>query len=89
MGVDQDQNHENMCKKVAQARDQNNENVCGMNAPAREPNNTNMGRMSETQDHNNKNVPETNPRLGGKTTKQKTYREALVGIDNSEPSSDF
>ena len=89
IALDEDQNHEKVCKNIAPAREQNSENMCEMSAPAREQNNANMGRMSETQDYNNKNVAETNPRLGGKNTKQMTYREALVGVDNSDPSSDF
>ena len=71
------------------ARDQNNENVCEMNTAARDQNNENVGGVSGTQDQNNKNVLGTNPRFGGKNRKQMTYREALVGLDNSEPRSDF
>ena len=59
----------------ASKREQNNEDVCGVSVSAR--------------DQNNKNILGANPHFGGKTGKQMTYREALIGLDNSEPSSDF
>ena len=58
-------------------------------AGAREYNNENVGDMCKTQDHNNKNILRITPRSGGKNRKPMTYREALVGLDNSEPNSDF
>ena len=63
--------------------------MCGTNAGAREHNNENVGGTCETQDHNSKNMVGIKPRSGGKNRKPMTYREALVGLDNDEPSSDF
>ena len=70
-------------------RDQNHENVCETSAGAWKYNNKNVGDMCKTQDHNNKNILRITPHSGRKNRKPMTYREALVGLDNSEPSSDF
>ena len=75
--------------KEASEREQNNEEVCGVSVSARDQNNENVHDGSQAQDQNNKNTLGTNPHVGGKTGKQMTYREALIGLDNSEPSSDF
>ena len=69
--------------------DQHENNSGPANAAARDHNNENMGDVKGTQDHNNKSVFGTNTRSGGKNRKQMTYQEALVGLDNSEPCSDF
>ena len=59
------------------AWDQNNENACDASA---------------APDQNNENVCGGSTNLGRVTTKkekQMTYREALLGLDNSELGSDF
>ena len=73
----------------ASEREQNNEDVCGVSVSVRDQNNENIRDASEAHDQNNTNVLRTNPHFGGKNGKQMTYREALIGLDNSEPSSDF
>ena len=91
-GSEREQNNEGVCDVSVPAREQNNENV------RREQNNENVRRDqnsanvcdgSQTQDQNQKNTLGAKPHFGGKTGKQMTYREALIGLDNSEPSSDF
>ena len=56
------------------ARDQNHENAC---------------EVSAMRDQNNKDVREGNTHFGKTKEKQMTYREALLGLDNSELSSVF
>ena len=73
----------------ASERDQNNENVCEVNIKARDQNNENVRNTSEARDQNNEDAYRTKTHSGGKNRKQMTYREALIGLDNSEPSSDF
>ena len=73
-----DQNHENTCE-VSATRDQNNENVHDASADD----------ASAARDQHNENVCGGNPHFGGTKEKQMTYREALLGLDNSELSSDF
>ena len=80
----QDQNNEE-----ASEWDQNNENVCDVRASARDQNNENVCDAGEAHNQNDTNVYGTNPHFGGKNGKQMTYREALLGLDNSELSSDF
>ena len=92
VGSEHDQNeernqHENNSGPTLQ--DQNHDNGCVTNAAAWDHNNKNVGDTKGTQDHNNKSVFRTNTRSGGKNRKQMTYREALVGLDNSDPGSDF
>ena len=70
-------------------QEQNNEEMCGVSVSARDQNNENVHDGSQVQDQNNKNILGANARVGGKTGKQMTYQEALIGLDNSEPSSDF
>ena len=73
----------------ASEREQNNEDVCGVSVSARDQNNENIRDGSEAHDQNNTDVLGVNRQFGGKNGKQMTYREALIGLDNSEPSSDF
>ena len=70
-------------------RDQNNENVCDASASARDQNNENARDASAARDQNNENAYRANTHFGGKKEKQMTYREALLGLDNSELGSDF
>ena len=70
------------------ARDQNHENVCAVSA-TRDQNNEKARDGSMARDQNNENVHEGNTHFGGTKEKQMTYREALLGLDNSELSSDF
>ena len=86
---ERDQNSEDVCEVNIPAQDQNNENVCEMNATARDQNNENVLNMSGAQDQNDEETYETKTHSGGKHTKQMPYQEALIGLDNSEPSSDF
>ena len=82
------------------ARDQNKENVrakktnsgpalCAVTPATREQNNENVRDASGAQDQNNNTTREAKTHSGGKDTKQMTYREALIGVGNSESSSDF
>ena len=89
---EREQNNEDVCDVSVSARDQNNENVRrdqNNENVRRDQNNENVRDGSQTQDQNNENTLGANPHFGGKTGKQMTYREALIGLDNSEPSSDF
>ena len=86
---ERDQNSEDVCEVNIPAWDQNNENVCEMNATARDQNNENVRDTSGAQDQNDEDTYGTKTHSGEKNTKQMTYREALIGLDNSEPSSDF
>ena len=73
------------------ARDKNNENACDAST-ARDQNNENACDTSTTRDQNNENVCGASTHLEQATIKkgkQMTYREALLGLDNSEPGSDF
>ena len=70
----------------ASEREQNNEDVCSVSVSARDQNNKNVHDGSQAQDQNNKNILGAKPHYGGKTRKQMTYREALIGLDNSEPN---
>ena len=81
------------------ARDQNHENVCVVGVTGNQTNEE-ARDGSEDQDQNyEKNYAEkghserTNEKrekqIKGTNEKQMTYREALLGLDNSEPSSDF
>ena len=73
----------------ASEREQNNEEVCGVSVSARDQNNENIRDGSEAHDQNNTDVLGANPQFGGKNGKQMTYRGALIGLDDSEPSSDL
>ena len=88
-----DQNKENVCAKKTKsgpaARDQNNENLCAVTPATREQNNENVRDASGAQDQNNNTTREAKTHSGGKDTKQRTYREALIGVGSSESSSDF
>ena len=81
------------------ARDQNHENVCVVGVTGNQ-NNAEARDGSEDQDQNcEKNYGKdghskrTNEKqakqIKGTNEKQMTYREAFLGLDNSEPSSDF
>ena len=86
---DQEASEREQNNEEASKREQNNEDVCGVSASVRDQNNENICDASEAHDQNNTNVLGTNPHFGGKNGKQMTYQEALIGLDNSEPSSDF
>ena len=60
-----------------------------MTPATREQNNENVRDASGAQDQNKDTTRETKTHSGGKDTKQMTYREALIGVGNSESSSDF
>ena len=66
-----------------------NENLCEVTPTTREQNNENVLDASGSQEQNNKTTREAKTHSGGKDTKQMTYREALIGVGNSESSSDF
>ena len=81
------------------ARDQNHENVC-LVGTTKNQNKVEARDGSQDQDQNyEKNCGEkrhpkrTNAKQGKEikwtNEKQMTYREALLGLDNSEPSTDF
>ena len=89
---EREQNNEDVCDVSVSAREQNNENVRwdqNNENVRRDQNNENVRDGSQTQDQNNENTLGSNPHFGGKTGQQMTYREALIGLYNSEPSSDF
>ena len=86
---DQEASERDQNNEEASERDQNNENVCDVRVSSRDQNNENVHDAGEAHNQNNTNVYGTNPHFGGKNGKQMTYREALLGLDNSEPSSDF
>ena len=69
-------------------RDQSHENVCVVRA-MRNQNNKKAHDASVARDQNNENDYEGNAHFGEMKEKQMTYREALLGLDNSELSSDF
>ena len=66
------------------ARDQ----MCVVSA-TRDQNNEKARDASMARDQNNENDYEGNTHIGETKEKQMTYREALLGLDNSELSSDF
>ena len=72
-------------------RDQNNKNACDAST-ARDQNNENACDASTAWGQNNENVCGASMHLEEATIqkeKQMTYREALLGLDNSELGSDF
>ena len=69
-------------------RDQNHENMCVVSA-TRDQNNEKTRDASVARDQNNENVYEGSTHFGGAKERQMTYHEALLGLDNSELSSDF
>ena len=96
--VTSDHNHDGNISSPA-ARDQNHENVCVVGM-MKNQNKEEARDGSQDQDQNyEKNYGEkghskrTNEKQGKEikqtNEKQMTYREALLGLDNSEPSSDF
>ena len=85
-----DQNKENVrAKKTNSGPTANNENLCGVTPSTREQNNENVHDASGAQDQTNNTTREAKTHSGEKDTKQMTYREALLGVGNSESSSDF
>ena len=76
----------------ASERDQNGilawDQMCVVRA-TRDQNNKKACDASMAWDHNNENDYEGNTHFGGTKEKQMTYHEALLGLDNSELSSDF
>ena len=70
------------------AWDQNHENVRVVHA-TRDQNNEKAHDASVARHQNNENDYEGNPHFGETNEKQMTYREALLGLHNSELSSDF
>ena len=76
----------------ASERDQNGilarDQMCVVSA-TRDQNNEKARDASMARDQNNDYDYEGNTHFGGTKEKQMTYREALLGLDNSELSSDF
>ena len=76
----------------ASERDQNGilarDQMCVVSA-MRDQNHEKAHNASMAQDQNNENDYKGNTHFGGTKEKQMTYREALLGLDNSELSSDF
>ena len=80
---EREQNNEDVCDVSISACEQNNENVRwdqNNENVRRDQNNENVRDGSQTQDQNNENTLGANPHFGGKTGKQMTYREALIGL---------
>ena len=85
----QDQNNVGMREVTPAVQDQNNEFVCGVRGMSREYNKENT---HDDHDQKNNKVNGTHEECGGKHNTQMTkmtYREALIGVDNAEPCSDF
>ena len=76
----------------AYERDQNEvlarDQMCVVSA-TQDQNNEKARDGSMARDQNNENDYDGNMHSGGTKEKQMTYREALLGLDNSELSSDF
>ena len=70
---------------VSATRDQNHEKARDASM-ARDQNHESA---SMARDQNHENDYKGNTQFGGTKEKQMTYREALLGLDNSELSSDF
>ena len=88
----QDLNNEFVCGAPTAPRDQNNKNACGVRRASRDQNNENTRDEIDDHDQNNKKVYGTSEECGGRHNTQitkMTYREALIGVDNAEPSSDI
>ena len=87
-----DQNNEFACEVPAAPRDQKHEDACGVRSASRDQNNENTRDEIDGHDQNNKKVYGASEENGGNHNTQMTnmtYREALIGVDNAEPSSDF
>ena len=69
-------------------RHQNHENACVVSV-MQDQNNEKAHDASVARVQNNENVHGGNTHFGGTKEKQMTYHEALLGLDNSELSSDF
>ena len=76
----------------ASERDQNGilaqDQMCVVSV-TRDQNHEKTRDASMARDQNHENDYKGNTHFGGTKEKQMTYREALLGLDNSEPSSDF
>ena len=84
-----DQNNVCVCAVTPAVRDQNNGFVCVVRDMSREYNKENT---CDDHDQNINKVDGTHDECGGKHNTQMTkmtYREALTGVDNAEPCSDF
>ena len=79
-----DQNHENMCV-VGVTANQNNEEA----HDGREDQDQNCEKDYGKNGHSKRTNEKQAKQIKGTNEKQMTYREALLGLDNSEPSSDF
>ena len=76
----------------AYERDQNGilaRDQIGVVSATRDQNHEKARDESMERDQNNENNYKGNTHFGGTNEKQMTYREALLGLDNSELSSDF
>ena len=79
-----DQNHENVCV-VGMTKNRNKEEARDESQDQDQNYEKNYGKKrhsKRTNEKQGKEIKQTNE-------KQMTYREALLGLDNSEPSSDF
>ena len=66
--------------------------ICQTSQSAHDDQDQNKQDEHDDQDQNKAKTHETNEERNGKHNTQmtkKTYREALIGTDNTEPSSDF
>ena len=79
-----DQNHENVCV-VGTTKNQNKEEARDGSQDQDQNYEKNYGKKGHSKRTNEKQGKE----IKRMNEKQMTYREALLGLDNSEPSSDF
>ena len=79
-----DQNHENVCV-VGVTGNQNKEGACDGSEDQDQNYEKNYGKKGHSKRTNEKREKQ----IKGGNEKQMTHREALLGLDNSEPSSDF
>ena len=93
-GSEQDQDGSRSDNSSPVARDQNNVCVCAVTPAVRDQNNEfvcvarDMSREYNTCDDHDQNINKVNGKQNTQMTKM-TYREALTGVDNAEPCSDF
>ena len=90
-----DQNHENVCA-VGMTKNHNQEEACDGSQDQDQNYEKNYGKNGHSKRANEKQgkgFKPTNEKQGKEiewtNKKQMTYRDALLGLDNSEPSSDF
>ena len=79
-----DQNHENVCV-VGVKGNQNSEETRDWNVDQDQNCEKNYGEDGHSKRTNEKRAKQ----IKGANEKQMTYREALLGLDNTEPSTDF